>query len=84
MVCWKCTKPGHSGRECPEITCYVCNMKGHMAFVCPDRAINEGEGKNKCLVHGANAFHTSEECDALKAFVAQSIDQTVTNGPGNE
>ena len=84
-MCWKCTKSGHSGRECPDVTCYVCNKKGHMAYACPDRKTDgKGDGKKKCVVHGANASHNTEECETLKAFIAKSNAEPATTGPGKE
>ena len=44
VICFRCNKPGHIGKDCPESVkmghiCYKCNQPGHFAKECPNEAV---------------------------------------------
>jgi hypothetical protein len=50
-VCYKCRKPGHLKRNCPQaqersITCFRCHQPGHMARECRQRVLCDGCGQD--------------------------------------
>lgn len=61
-LCFRCNKPDHIFRDCPEFVCFRCNKQGHFRRQCTAVLCHECDSY-KCTGHGEKEGNTCKKCE---------------------